>query len=89
VDILLNTATNVETFYLNGSLVATSGVLSTNYLTGSGAIKEVAFGDDTSPLGTVSNFSLTAQSVPEPASCAILLVAGGLAMKRRRRSSNK
>jgi hypothetical protein len=81
LDIVLNTAASTMSYYINGSLV--SGPTSVSGFN----IKTVAFGDDTAPTGTVSNFSLTAQAVPEPASTALLLVSAGLTMKRRRRLS--
>jgi hypothetical protein len=89
IDILLNSATNQESWYIDGTQVGPTVTLNTGYITGSGGdglINDVAFGDDTAPLGTVSQFSLTAQSVPEPACLGLLCVGSLFALRRRSRS---
>jgi hypothetical protein len=73
-----------ESVYLNGVL-ATPTPFTLTGLTG--GISDVSFGDNRDASGTFTNFSLTAQAVPEPASMGILLMAGGLALKRRRPSA--
>jgi PEP-CTERM motif len=76
--------TGTESVYLNGVL-ATGSPFNLTGLTG--GISDIQFGDNRDALGTFTNFSLTAEAVPEPASAALLLLGGGLAMGRRRRST--
>lgn len=85
VDVLLNTLGGLsdETidWEINGVSVGAPVTLS-----GNPAINYVAFGDDTAPSGTVTNFSLTA-TVPEPASLGLLVTTGGVFGLRRRRGA--
>jgi hypothetical protein len=71
-----------ESVYINGTL-ATGSPFALSGL--SGGITDVSFGDNRVASGTFTNFSVTAEAVPEPASTGILLLGAGLAMKRRRR----
>jgi hypothetical protein len=71
-------------FYLNGILANSTPAAETGL---TGGVSFISFGDNRDASGAFTNFSLTASPVPEPASTSILLVAGGLALKRRHRSS--
>jgi len=78
VDLILNeqVASPTISWLLNGISVGSPVTLSGNQ-----PIGNVAFGDDTAPLGTVTNFSLT--TVPEPTSLSLLGLGGLLALRRR------
>jgi PEP-CTERM motif len=77
--------TGTMSWYLNGVLANSTPVAVTGL---TGGISDIQFGDNRDGSSTFSNFSLTAQAVPEPASFGVLAI-GGLAALRRRRSSAK
>jgi hypothetical protein len=76
-----STTSGTESVYLNG-ILATPTPFTLTGLTG--GISDISFGDNRDASGNFTNFSLTASPVPEPASMGILLMAGGLVLKRRR-----
>ncbi|HUB25604.1 MAG TPA: PEP-CTERM sorting domain-containing protein [Tepidisphaeraceae bacterium] len=82
VDTILNTQGSSDTmsWYLNGNLVNSTPVT----IAAASATEYVAFGDDTAPQGTVSNFSLTV--IPEPGMIGLLSLGGVLFMRRRQRA---
>lgn len=86
VSIVLNTTALHWTFQVfnNGDAVSSVVTLASNP-----NIVGVALGDNGSPIanGSVSDFTLTATTVPEPANMGLLVAAGGLGLlllKRRR-----
>lgn len=74
--------TGTMSWYLNGVL-ANSTPVSMSGMTG--GVSFIQFGDNQTTPGTFSNFSLTAQAVPEPVSLGVLAMAG-LALAPRRRA---
>jgi hypothetical protein len=69
-------------WYINGILANPSPVAVSGLTNG---VSFIQFGNNRDAQGTFSNFSLTAQAVPEPASLGLLAIAG--LMFRRRRSA--
>jgi PEP-CTERM motif len=78
VDVILNeqAASPTISWLLNGVSVGSPVTLGTI-----SPIEYVAFGNDTAPAGTITNFSLT--TIPEPASMGLLGLGGLLALRRR------
>jgi hypothetical protein len=74
--------TGTMNWYLNGILANPTPVNVTGL---TGGISYIQFGDNRDASGTFTNFSLSAQAVPEPASLG-LVGLGALALLRRRRS---
>ncbi|HUO10504.1 MAG TPA: PEP-CTERM sorting domain-containing protein [Phycisphaerae bacterium] len=75
------TTTGTMSWYLNGVLVNATPVSETGL---TGGVSFIQFGDNRTTGGSFSNFSLTAQAVPEPASLGVAAV-GALALVARRR----
>jgi hypothetical protein len=82
VDEILNTtgASSTISWYLNGISVGSPVTLS-----GNPTINDVAFGDDTAPTGSVSNFSLTV--IPEPATIGLMSLSGIFLLRRRQKAA--
>jgi hypothetical protein len=75
--------TGTMSWYINGILVNPTPLALTGLTNG---VSFIQFGDNRDAGGTFTNFSLTAQTVPEPASMG-LVALGGLMMARRRRGA--
>jgi hypothetical protein len=74
--------TGTVSWYLNG-ILANSSPIAVTTLTG--GVSDIQFGDNRDASGTFTNFSLTSQAVPEPASVSLLALVGGLMLGRRKR----
>jgi len=90
VDILYtptSTTSGTMSWYLNGILANPTPVTVSGLTNG---VDYIQFGDNRDAGGTITNFSLTAQSsVPEPASLGLLCVGGLLALRRRTRGQGQ
>jgi len=73
--------TGTMSWYLNGVLANATPVAMTGLTNG---VSFIQFGDNQTTGGSFTNFSLTAQAVPEPASLGVAAV-GALALVARRR----